>query len=213
MAETKAAWIKVWDPLVRFGHWALVIAFVVAYLSGEEEGEASELHEWAGYIVGGIIVWRLMWGFIGPRYARFSDFVKGPGESYRYLVSLLRGHVKRYVGHSPAGGAMILALLVCLALTVVTGLIADQGYENAPLRQGISITGAFAAERQRGEAGYSGKTGESAIGEAHEILANISLALVVFHILGVGFASIVHRENLVRAMITGQKRADEGEDA
>ena len=74
---------------MRFGHWALVIAFAVAYLNGEEEGEASELHEWAGYIVGGIIVWRVVWGLIGPRYARFSDFVKGPKESLRYLVSLI----------------------------------------------------------------------------------------------------------------------------
>ena len=140
--------LAVWDPLVRFGHWALVIAFAVAYLSGEEEGETSELHEWAGYIVGGIIVWRVVWGLIGPRYARFSDFVKGPKESLRYLVSLIRGHVKRYVGHSPAGGAMVLALLLSLALTVVTGLIADQGYENASSRQGRSsaVAPAFAEE-------------------------------------------------------------------
>ena len=202
--------LAVWDPLVRFGHWALVIAFAVAYLSGEEEGEASELHEWTGYVVGGIIVWRVVWGLIGPRYARFSDFVKGPKESLRYLVSLIRGHVRRYVGHSPAGGAMVLALLLSLALTVVTGLIADQGYENASSRQGRSsaVAPAFAEATNRPQAGHTGHEKESAIGEAHAALANITLALIVFHILGVALTSFVHRENLVRAMITGEKRAD-----
>ena len=215
MAETaKASWIKVWDPLVRFGHWALVAAFAIAYLSGEEEGEATELHEWAGYIVGGIILWRLVWGVFGPRYARFSDFIKGPGESFRYLVSLFRGHVRRYVGHSPAGGAMVLALLVCIALTVVTGIIADQGYENAPARQGVSLSQAFAEERNRPRAERPHEEHESAIGEAHAVLANVSLALIVFHVLGVALASFVHRENLVRAMVTGLKRTDKGtEDA
>ena len=107
VAVSKTSWIKVWDPLVRFGHWALVIAFAVAYITGEEETEASELHEWAGYIVGGIVAWRVLWGLSGPRYARFSDFVTGPVEALRYLANLLSGHAKRYVGHSPAGGAMV----------------------------------------------------------------------------------------------------------
>ena len=106
--------LAVWDPLVRFGHWALVIAFAVAYLSGEEEGEASELHEWAGYVVGGIVVWRIVWGLTGPRYARFSDFVTGPAQALRYLWSELTGHARRYLGHSPAGGAMVMALPLLL---------------------------------------------------------------------------------------------------
>ena len=109
-----------------------------------------------------------------------------------------------------------MALLLSLALTVVTGLIADQG-EGKPStgqsRAGI-VAQAFADEHKKAQNAKRGEEGESAIGEAHAALANITLALVVFHILGVGFASSVHRENLVRAMVTGEKRANEDtEDA
>ena len=216
VAISKTSWIKVWDPLVRFGHWTLVIAFAVAYLTGEEEGDASELHEWAGYVVGGIVAWRVVWGLTGPRYARFSDFVTGPIQALRYLWSELTGHARRYLGHSPAGGVMVLALLVSLALTVVTGLIADQGYGNAASRQGQSsaVAQALAGEPNRPQAGHAGQEKESMIGEAHALLANISLALIVFHLFGVALGSFVHRENLVRAMITGEKRAiEDGADA
>ena len=209
VAET--ARIRVWDPLVRFGHWALVIAFAVAYVTGEEEGEASELHEWAGYIVGGIVAFRVIWGLVGPRYARFSDFVTGLVSSLRYLLDLMTGHAKRYVGHSPAGGAMVVALLVCLAATVVTGLMAEQGEGKASPVQGRAaiVAQAFADEHKEGRAGRDGEEHESAIGEAHAALANITLGLIVLHVLGVLLASFVHRENLARAMITGEKRAEE----
>ncbi len=99
VAISKTSWIKVADPLVRFGHWALVIAFAIAYITGEDETEASELHEWAGYVVGGIVAWRVAWGLTGPRYARFSDFVTGPTQALRYLRSELTGHARRYLGH------------------------------------------------------------------------------------------------------------------
>jgi cytochrome b len=213
LAET--AKIKVWDPLVRFGHWALVVAFAVAYVTGEEEGEASELHEWAGYIVGGIVVVRVIWGLIGPRYARFSDFVTGPVASLRYLLDLITGHAKRYVGHSPAGGAMVVALLLCLAGTVVTGLMAEQGEAKTPpgqRRAGI-VAQAFADEHKEGRAGRHGEEHESAIGEAHAVLANITLGLIALHVLGVLLASFAHRENLARAMITGEKRAAESTES
>jgi cytochrome b len=196
----------VWDPLVRFGHWALVAAFAVAYLSGEDEADA--LHVWGGYIVGAIVLLRVGWGFVGPRHARFSDFVRSPLVALAYFRDLLYGRARRYVGHSPAGGAMVIALLVCLAATVATGLIAYGEEGKGPLAA-VLVTDAN-ANGNEAEDRAPAKTGreesESTIGELHGLLANITVALVVAHILRVAVASVVHKENLVFAMITGRKR-------
>ena len=132
--------VSVWDPLVRVGHWALVAAFAIAYLTGEEEGEPSDWHEWAGYIAGGIVVWRVLWGFAGPKYARFSDFAVWPRSALTYLIDLIAGRSRRYVGHSPAGGVMIIALLAFIGTTVTTGIVADP-VGNAPKDQ-ASVTAA-----------------------------------------------------------------------
>jgi cytochrome b len=209
--------IPVWDPLVRFGHWALVAAFAIAYITGEEEGDPSEWHEWAGYIAGGIVAWRVLWGLFGTRYARFSDFVTGPRTAIAYLLGLMGGHSKRYVGHSPAGGAMVVALLVMIAATVVTGIIADPEGAAPKPQPGVTAT----MQVQSGEArkarsheereGRRGEEKESLIGEVHAVLSNITLFLVILHVLGVALASYVHRENLARAMVTGMKRAGDEE--
>ena len=94
--------VRVWDPLVRIGHWLLAVGFVVAYLT---EDDFETLHVWAGYLVGAIVVVRVIWGFVGPRHARFADFAYTPRLVFSYLMALLRGGSKRYLGHSPAGGA------------------------------------------------------------------------------------------------------------
>jgi cytochrome b len=208
-ATSRPASTLVWDPLVRFAHWALVAAFAVAYLSAEEEaGVPDPLHVWGGYAVGVLVVLRVVSGFVGPRHARFSDFVRSPIVALAYFLDLLYGRARRYVGHSPAGGVMVIALLVYLAATVATGLIAYGEEGKGPLAV-VMVTKANANENEAGRRALAEKRGEkteSTIGEMHGLMANITVALVVAHIFGVAVASVVHKENLILAMITGRKR-------
>lgn len=206
--------IVVWDPVVRWGHWALVAAFAIAYLSAEEEGASpAVLHVWGGYAVGAIVALRMVWGFVGPQRARFSDFLYKPESALRYFIGLLQGHAQRYLGHSPAGGVMVLTLLVALAATVGTGWIAYNGPQQMAQASNPALISskAYAEEEQeyRDSVAVNGKAEDSTIAELHGTLANITLALVIVHVLGVGLASFVHRENLIAAMMTGKKRAGE----
>ncbi len=214
MEARQARRVAVWDPVVRYGHWLLVAAFAVAYLSAEEEsGGPDRLHVWGGYVVGMIVILRVLWGFIGPRRARFADFVCGPVAAIRYLIDLPRGRARRYLGHSPAGGAMVVLLLLSLGATVATGLMAYGERGKGPLADsGTAVVAAAYADEDKASGRTGTETrrngGESAVGDLHGTLANITLALVILHVLGVGVASVVHRENLVLAMIDGRKRAD-----
>ncbi|MEZ5832225.1 MAG: cytochrome b/b6 domain-containing protein [Dongiaceae bacterium] len=205
---------SVWDPFVRLAHWIIAVAFFVAYLT---EDDVLSVHVWAGYVVGALVLLRIAWGLVGPRYARFSDFIYAPHKIVTYLTDLLRLRAPRYLGHSPAGGAMVVALLLCLALTVATGLVVYAEEEGAgPLASLYSqaavssqpSAGAIESseERQEGDE-REGDGQESAFKDVHELLANITLALVVLHVVGVVLASLAHHENLARAMVTGRKRA------
>lgn len=181
--------IKVWDPLVRVFHWTLVGAFAVSYLT---EDELLDLHVFSGYLIGGLILFRLLWGVVGTRHARFAGFVRGPGAVVAYLKEIAGLHPKRYLGHNPAGGAMVVALLAALVLTVVTGLATYGAAESA---------GPLAAWF----AGW-GEEGGEVFEEVHEFFANLTVLLVIAHVGGVLLASLQHRENLVLAMVTGRKR-------
>lgn len=187
------AQINIWDPLVRAFHWLLVAGFATAYLV---EDEPLVVHVWAGYLVLALIVVRLIWGFVGPQHARFNDFVRGPGAVGRYLGDALRGRAPRFLGHSPAGGAMVIALLLVLTGIGLTGLALYGVEEHAgPLASVMS---------------GAPEAWEEVLEEVHELLANLALALIVLHVAGVLFTSLSHRENLVRAMITGKKRRADG---
>jgi cytochrome b len=178
--------VRVWDPFIRIFHWTLVIAFTVAYLTEEP----LILHVWAGYVVVTLVVARVVWGFVGAQHARFADFVYRPATALSYLRELVRMRGKRYLGHSPAGGYMVILLLVMLAATGIAGLIVYGGEEQAgPL------------------AGMVSKATAENFEEIHELLANVTLALIFVHVAAVIFASFAHRENLPRAMVTGWKRS------
>lgn len=181
--------IKVWDPLVRFFHWMLVGAFGITWVT---EDEWMNLHVTAGYIILGLLLIRLFWGFFGTRYARFSDFVTSPSAALDYLLRLSRFRAKRYIGHNPAGGLMIVVLLVSLLITSISGLAAYGAEGYGPLAEWL----------------YSYRIWDDELfEEVHEFFANLTLFLVLIHITGVVVESLIHSENLVRAMFTGFKRS------
>jgi cytochrome b len=187
--EPRPVLVRVWDPLVRLFHWGLAATFTVAFLT---EDDVLSFHVWAGYIVLGLILIRLPWGLVGPQHALWSDFVKTPAEIIAYLKDAVVFRADRHLGHNPAGGAMVVALLVSLAATGLTGLAVYGAQElSGPLAPVL--------------AGLSEGWGH-ALADVHEVLANLTLLLVILHLAGVAFASLQHRENLVRAMVTGMKR-------
>jgi cytochrome b len=197
--EQNKGTIRVWDPMIRIGHWVLVAAFATAYLS---EGEPEWLHAYASYIIAVIVTLRVIWGFDGPRRARFSNFVISPSRVMTYLRDLATRKAERHIGHSPAGGAMILALLFSLSVTTISGL------GTLAIEEGRGpLAGILSTDYQRLDDDDGSETGE-AWEEVHEVAANATLLLVILHIGGVLWASFAHRENLVRAMITGRKRVD-----
>ena len=170
----KTSRILVWDLPLRVFHWLLAISFVGAFLTAESE-RVRDVHVVLGYTVLGLLAFRLLWGFLGTRHARWSSFAYGPGAVLGYLRSLLSRRPDHYVGHNPAGSWVIYFM-------IVLGLVA-----------GVS-----------GYAVYSdlgGKWTES----LHEGAANAMLALVLVHVAGVVVSSLMHRENLVAAMLTGRK--------
>jgi cytochrome b len=206
--------VRVWDPLVRIFHWSLVATFIVAWLTADEE---SRLHELSGYAVIGLVLVRIVWGFIGTRYARFSDFVYRPSTVLGYAREMLSGKPRHYLGHNPLGGMMVLALLASLLATSMTGLAMQQTGEGAGIFASVStavpdlVAPAMAddddEDRRDRKRDKRDKDKDEAWEELHEFFANLTLLLVVLHVAGVIIGSLVHRENLVRAMFTGRKPA------
>ena len=167
--------VAVWDPLVRAGHWSLAACVAAAWLTREGWGR---WHEWIGYAALLLIALRLGWAWAGPRYARFAQFVRGPGQTARYARLMLTGAAPRYLGHNPLGAWMILALLAMTTLASLSGW--------------LYTTEAF--------------WGDERVEDLHEALAIFLLALVALHVAGVIASSLRHRENLIGAMIHGRKR-------
>lgn len=180
--------IRIWDLPVRIFHWTLVASFITAYLT---EDDFMTVHSYAGYTIMALLSFRIIWGIFGSQHARFSDFVSSPSTVLSYLKDIFYHRAKRYLGHNPAGGAMVIALIVSLLLTTVTGLAAYATEENAgPLVALMDTTPNYIFD---------------AVDDVHEFFANFTLALIIFHVIGVVIASLSHKENLVKSMVTGYK--------
>jgi len=192
--------IKVWDIGVRAFHWSLVILFFIAYVSGEDE---ESVHIYSGYAVLALVIFRVVWGFIGTKYARFSDFIYGPHTVMQYARSVFSTKPLHYIGHNPLGGWMVVLLLLSLIGVSWSGLEVYGAEGHGPLAGDMIIAPAIADEGGHD----SVKSGQEEFWEEiHEVFANFTLFLVILHISGAITASFIHRENLVRAMITGYKK-------
>lgn len=190
--KTKTKDIHVWDILVRLFHWLLVAAFFIAYIT---EDDFLTIHSWAGYTIMGLLVIRFVWGFIGSKHARFSDFVFKPKHITQFCKDTIALKAKRYIGHNPAGGAMVILLMLSLVITTLTGLFT----------LGIEESQGPLASWLAGASHFWGDFFE----EVHEFFANFTLFLVAIHVAGVLLESLIHRENLVASMINGKKRSDD----
>lgn len=166
--------ILVWDLPTRLFHWLLVLSFFGAWLTAESE-RYRDLHVMLGYSLLGLIAFRLVWGVIGTRYARFSEFVRPPHAAFRYLKSLVSGKAEHFTGHNPAGA---IAIVLLLLLGIASGISGWMTYN---------------------------EMGGEWMEEGHEVFSNLMLAVVGVHVIGVIAGSLAHRENLVRAMVTGTK--------
>lgn len=175
--------IPVWDRLVRLLHWTLVTAVATAWLSTLDIG-IGWTHEPAGYVAAGIVAARLLWGWLGSPHARFARFVYHPSVVLAYSQKLWHHQEPRHIGHNPLGGWMVLMLLACVGGTAFTGW--------------LQTTDRY--------------WGSESLEAVHTWLAWSLLALIALHLTGVIFTSIRHRENLVRAMITGRKAPPRGDD-
>lgn len=166
------ATVRVWDLPVRLFHWLLAATILVAFFSSEEDSSLAPWHVPAGWAAAVLIIFRLVWGFVGGEHARFTDFLK-PGQIGHHLGSLLTGKLARSIGHNALGGGAILGLLGTISAIVYSGVT------------------------MRGESE----------GGLHEALANILLGLIALHVVAVIAMSLLTCDNLIRAFITGRKRA------
>ncbi|MDD4977879.1 MAG: cytochrome b/b6 domain-containing protein [Gallionella sp.] len=172
--------VLVWDAPTRVFHWVQALCFLGAYLTSDSE-KTRDIHVALGYILFGMIVFRLLWGFVGTRYAKFSSFAYGPSKIISYLVSLFKGKADHFVGHNPIGSVAIWLLLSGGLTLGVTGVMLLQD------------------------------DFEDIVEEIHDYATNAMLIVIAIHLIGVFASSFLHKENLVRAMITGFKPGEDSQ--
>ncbi|MBK7543888.1 MAG: cytochrome b/b6 domain-containing protein [Candidatus Competibacteraceae bacterium] len=179
--------VKVWDLPTRIFHWTLVVLMIAQWLTAENS-DTMTYHIWGGYTILVLVLFRLIWGFVGSDTVRFGDFVRGPGAAIEYVKALLRGETPLYLGHNPMGGWSILAMLALLLVQAGTGLFANDD---------ITIEGPLY--------GWVSKSTSDWLTTVHKFNFNLLLAVIAVHISAVLFYLFVKRENLVHPMLSGLK--------
>jgi len=180
--------VAVWDWPVRIVHWSLVVLITMSWITSELGGNAMTYHMWSGYTILTLLIFRIAWGWVGGRHARFGSFVRGPGEVIRYAASLAGARSSSFLGHNPLGGWSVLLMLLSMTVQAATGLFAnDEIFTEGPLASRVSAeTSGF-------------------LTTIHRYNFYVLLALIVLHVLAIVFYLLVKRENLVGAMFTGRK--------
>jgi cytochrome b len=194
MVEKSEQKIRIWDLPVRLFHWTLVVLIVVSYVTAQVGGNWMKLHFWSGYAILTLLLFRIVWGFVGSTTARFTHFVKGPVAAIEHLKELARADRPRDVGHNPLGGAMVIALLLGVLLQAATGLFSadtDEATVSGPL------------------ANLAPDKWVDRVTSFHHFWINVLLLLVALHVLAALTYLVWKRQNLIGAMFTGHKRLDD----
>jgi cytochrome b len=166
--------VLVWDVPIRIFHWLLVVSFAGAWLTSESEAQQM-IHYAFGYSACTLVLFRIIWGIVGTRYARFSQFIKGPAETIRHIKSLMTGSEHSSLGHNPAGAIAMISLMILILL--------------------IGLTGYWSVKEFLGDF----------MSEAHETISNITLVIVAIHVGAAIIMSFLQKENLVKSMVSGKK--------
>ena len=216
--------IIVWDRFVRVFHWSLVGLFIVSYLSGENE---HWIHSYSGYAITALIAMRLLWGAMGSQYARFKQFIYKPSTIIDYGKAVLAGKPKRYLGHNPLGGLMVLVMLVTLSAITLSGMklyAVEEGKGPFSAEVNVSLVNTAYADsdehghkrdhdeqyenrnNQYGSEKQGAKEQEEFWEDIHEGAISFMILLILLHIGGVVLSSRMHNESLVKAMVDGKKQ-------
>jgi cytochrome b len=180
--------VVVWDLPTRLFHWLLVLLVVISFVTAKIGGNAMQYHEWSGFAILALLLFRLAWGIVGSRQSRFTTFVKGPATVWRYAAKLVHRDSPRSLGHNPLGGWSILAMLLALLVQAGTGLFAnDDIITEGPLYEWVS------------------KATSDWLTRIHKINQEAIILLVAVHVFAVLFYLFFKRENLIKPMITGVK--------
>ncbi len=202
LISDRRIYLKVWDPIVRIGHWLIVLGFAALYFPSDK----FPLHAFAGYLIMGYMTFRIVWGFVGPRAVRFKTFLVGPSKTIRYGIDSMLGAARHTISHNPLGAWMVVWLILSMLTTGILGLMLySAGQELGPL--GNQVPAEW--EGEFFSATILGHSLSLGLKDLHHWTGNIAASLVTLHLVGNLWTTALHRSNPVIGMITGVKDADQ----